>query len=148
MILNLGRILTYCPRICEEREEDLKARVAYLLTKDFTPKEIATIVSSSPSWLTFSVRGIDARLGFFQKTFGFLGTEGDIQSDKRVEETNFHVPYENKYKACRVSSGTVFFAEYCTVPFFGNGEITVPQSASIVLLFLFFCENEGKKDYR
>ena len=35
----------------------------------------------------------------------------------------------------RVSSGTVFFAEYCTVPFFGNGEITVPQSASIVLFF-------------
>ena len=38
----------------------------------------------------------------------------------------------------RVSSGTVFFAEYCTVPFFGNGEITVPQSASIVQFFLFF----------
>ena len=45
----------------------------------------------------------------------------------------------------RVSSGTVFFAEYCTVPFFGNGEITVPQSASIVLFFFDFCENEGKK---
>ena len=41
----------------------------------------------------------------------------------------------------RVSSGTVFFAEYCTVPFFGNGEITVPQSASIVLFFMIFCEN-------
>ena len=37
-----------------------------------------------------------------------------------------------------MSSGTVFFAEYCTVPFFGNGEITVPQSASIVQFFLFF----------
>jgi len=72
---NIGRILTQCPRICEEREEDLKARVAYLLTKGFTPEEIATIVSNSPSWLTFSVRGIDARLGFFQKTFGFLGSE-------------------------------------------------------------------------
>jgi len=72
---NIGRILTYCPRICEEVEEDLKARVAYLLSKEFTPDEIATVVSSSPSWLTFSVRGIDARLGFFQKTFGFLGSE-------------------------------------------------------------------------
>ena len=38
----------------------------------------------------------------------------------------------------RVSSGTVFFAEYCTVPFFGNGEITVPQSASIVQFFFYF----------
>ena len=44
-----------------------------------------------------------------------------------------------------MSSGTVFFAEYCTVPFFGNGEITVPQSALIVLLFLIFCEKEGRK---
>ena len=44
-----------------------------------------------------------------------------------------------------MSSGTVFFAEYCTVPCFGNGEITVPQSTSIVLFFFIFCENEGKK---
>ena len=44
-----------------------------------------------------------------------------------------------------MSRGTVFFAEYGTVPFFGNGEITVPQSASIVLFFFDFCENEGKK---
>ena len=44
-----------------------------------------------------------------------------------------------------MSSGTVFFAEYCTVPFFGNGEITVPQSASIVLFFWFFVKMRGKK---
>ena len=69
------------------------------MTKGFTPEEIATIVSNSPSWLTFSVRGIDARLGFFQKTFGFLGSEGDIQSDEKVNETNLLVPYENKYTA-------------------------------------------------
>ena len=43
-----------------------------------------------------------------------------------------------------MSSGTVFFAEYCTVPFFGNGEITVPQSASIVLLFDFLVKMRGK----
>merc|ERR1719445_701013 len=72
---NIGRILTQCPRICEEREEDLKARVAYLVSKNFTKAEIALIVTKSPRWLSFSVRGIDARLGFFQKTFGFLGTE-------------------------------------------------------------------------
>ena len=45
----------------------------------------------------------------------------------------------------RVSSGTVFFAEYCTVPFFGNGEITVPQSASIVLFFWFLWKWGGEK---
>ena len=45
----------------------------------------------------------------------------------------------------RVSSGTVFFAEYCIVLFFGTGEITVPQNASVVLFFHFFCKNEGNK---
>ena len=44
-----------------------------------------------------------------------------------------------------MSSGTVFFAEYCTVPFFGNGEITVPQSASIVLFFWFLWKWGGEK---
>jgi len=38
-------------------------------------------------------------LAFFQKTFGFLGSEGDIQSDEKVNETNLLVPYENKYTA-------------------------------------------------
>ena len=49
------------------------------------------------------------------------------------------------FQECRVSSSTVFFAEYCTVPFFGIGEITVPQSASIVLFFWFFVKIRGKK---
>ena len=72
----IGKILTFNPLLLEERMEDLKARVAYLVSKNFTKAEIALIVTKSPRWLSFSVRGIDARLGFFQKTFGFLGTEG------------------------------------------------------------------------
>ena len=52
--------------------------------------------------------------------------------------------HSDKNNNLRVSSGTVFFAEYCTVPFFGNGEITVPQSASIVLFIWFFVKMRGK----
>ena len=59
----------------EERQEDLKARLAYLVSKNFSSKEIATIITSAPAWLLFSVRGVDARLGFLQKTLGLLGTE-------------------------------------------------------------------------
>ena len=43
----------------------------------------------------------------------------------------------------RVSSGTVFLAEYCIVLFFGTGEITVPQNASIELFFHFFAKMRG-----
>ena len=73
----IGKILTYNPLLLEERMEDLQARVAYLVSKNFTKRDIAWIVTKCPRWLSVSVRGIDARLGFFQKTFDFLGTEGD-----------------------------------------------------------------------
>ena len=72
---NIGRILTFAPNLLEERQEDLKARLAYLVSKNFSSKEITTIVTSAPAWLLFSVRGVDARLGFLQKTFGLLGSE-------------------------------------------------------------------------
>jgi len=71
----IANILTHAPVILEEREEDLKARIAYLASKNFSKSEILQILSKSRAWLIFSVRGIDARLGFFQKTFDLLGSE-------------------------------------------------------------------------
>jgi len=71
----IGRILTFSPGILEEKEADLKTRVAYLASKQFSQYEISNIITSSPSWLCFNVRSIDARLGFFQKSFDFLGSE-------------------------------------------------------------------------
>ena len=72
---SMGRILTFAPNLLEERHEDLKARLAYLVTKNFTNKEIVSLLTSSPAWLLFSVRGVDARLGFFQKTLGLRGSD-------------------------------------------------------------------------
>lgn len=71
----IGKILSQSPEILEETEANLKTRVAYLVSKNFTMDEIAHIVSNAPSWLCYSVRSIDARLGFFQKTFDFVGNE-------------------------------------------------------------------------
>jgi len=71
----IGQVLTHCPNILEETEEDLKTRVAYLVSKKFTLPEIAHIISCSARWLCYNVRSIDARLGFFQKTFDFSGDE-------------------------------------------------------------------------
>ena len=74
-IAAVGKVLTFAPELVEERPEDLRARVAYLASKNFSRDQIASIVTQAPRWLLFSVRGIDARLGFFQKTFNFLGPE-------------------------------------------------------------------------
>jgi len=71
----IGSVLSQCPNILEETEQDLKTRVAYLVSKKFTLSEIGHIISCSPSWLCHSVRSIDSRLGFFQKTFDFSGDE-------------------------------------------------------------------------
>jgi len=72
---NIGKILTYCPRIFEEQESTLKTRIAYLVSKRFSMEEISHIITHAPSWLSFNVRSIDARLGFFQKTFDLIGDE-------------------------------------------------------------------------
>jgi len=71
----IGNILTRSPTLLEETEQDLKTRVAYLVSKKFSMNDIAHIISDSPRWLCFNVRSIDARLGFFQKTFDFSGDE-------------------------------------------------------------------------
>jgi len=72
---DICEILTLCPRILEETEDDLRTRIAYLVSKKFTRDEISHIITSSSTWLAFPVRSIDARLGFFQKSLGFLGNE-------------------------------------------------------------------------
>jgi len=71
----IGNILSVAPGLLEEPDQDLKTRVAYLVSKKFSMAEIAHIITSSPRWLLYNVRSIDARLGFFQKTFDFVGTE-------------------------------------------------------------------------
>ena len=70
--------MSHCPLILEEREQDLKARIAYLVSKNFSKSDILHILTNARAWLIFSVRGIDARLGFFQKTFDLVGSEGGI----------------------------------------------------------------------
>jgi len=71
----IGDILGGNPGILEEELEDLHTRVAYLTSKMFTRQEIVLLICGSPKWLSFPVAIIDARLGFFQKTFGLEGQE-------------------------------------------------------------------------
>jgi len=71
----IAEILTHNPELIEEELVDIKTRLNYLASKNFTKKEIISIVTVANKWLNFPVKIIDARLGFFQKTFELTGNE-------------------------------------------------------------------------
>ncbi|XP_003782511.1 transcription termination factor 3, mitochondrial isoform X1 [Otolemur garnettii] len=63
----LGTFLTKNYAIFSEDLEDLKTRVAYLRSKNFSKADVAQMVRNAPFLLNFSVERLDNRLGFFQK---------------------------------------------------------------------------------
>ncbi|XP_058131740.1 transcription termination factor 3, mitochondrial isoform X2 [Dasypus novemcinctus] len=63
----LGTFLTKNNAIFSEDLENLKTRVAYLQSKNFSKADIAQMVRNAPFLLSFSVERLDNRLGFFQK---------------------------------------------------------------------------------
>ncbi|XP_012632238.2 transcription termination factor 3, mitochondrial [Microcebus murinus] len=64
---HLGTFLSKNYAIFSEDLEDLKTRVAYLRSKNFSKADIAQMVRNAPFLLNFSVERLDNRLGFFQK---------------------------------------------------------------------------------
>nr|XP_020027801.1 transcription termination factor 3, mitochondrial isoform X1 [Castor canadensis] len=63
----LGTFLTKNYAIFSEDLENLKIRVAYLQSKNFSKADITQMVRNAPFLLNFSVERLDNRLGFFQK---------------------------------------------------------------------------------
>ncbi|XP_004697766.1 transcription termination factor 3, mitochondrial [Echinops telfairi] len=63
----LGLFLTKNYAIFSEDLEDLKIRVNYLQSKNFSKTDITRMVQNAPFLLNFSVERLDNRLGFFQK---------------------------------------------------------------------------------
>ncbi|KAM4864715.1 transcription termination factor 3, mitochondrial isoform 1-T3 [Thomomys bottae] len=63
----LGPFLTKNYAIFSEDLENLKTRVAYLQSKNFSKADITQMVRNAPFLLSFSVERLDNRLGFFQK---------------------------------------------------------------------------------
>ncbi|XP_029426675.1 transcription termination factor 3, mitochondrial isoform X3 [Nannospalax galili] len=63
----LGTFLTKNYAIFSEDLENLKIRVAYLQSKNFSKANITQMVSNAPFLLNFSVERLDNRLGFFQQ---------------------------------------------------------------------------------
>ncbi|XP_049629863.1 transcription termination factor 3, mitochondrial [Suncus etruscus] len=63
----LGAFLSKNYAIFAEDLENLKTRVAYLQSKNFSKADITQMVRNAPFLLSFSVERLDNRLGFFQK---------------------------------------------------------------------------------
>lgn len=63
----LGAFLTKNYAIFSEDLENLKIRVAYLQSKNFSKADITQMVTNAPFLLNFSVERLDNRLGFYQK---------------------------------------------------------------------------------
>ncbi|XP_042529087.1 transcription termination factor 3, mitochondrial isoform X1 [Dipodomys spectabilis] len=63
----LGAFLSKNYAIFSEDLENLKTRVAYLQSKNFSKADITQMVRNAPFLLSFSVERLDNRLGFFQK---------------------------------------------------------------------------------
>ncbi|MFH4980700.1 hypothetical protein AB6A40_007409 [Gnathostoma spinigerum] len=71
----LGSYLTRNPFFLVQNLNSMKARVNYLLSKRFKPKEVVKVVTEFRYWLNTDVRTIDGRLGWIQKSFGLSGNE-------------------------------------------------------------------------
>ncbi|XP_051826848.1 transcription termination factor 3, mitochondrial [Antechinus flavipes] len=66
----LGAFLTENYIILTEDLDNLKTRVAYLESKNFSKTDISRMIVKAPYLLSFSVDRLDNRLGFFQKELG------------------------------------------------------------------------------
>ncbi|KAJ8683550.1 hypothetical protein QAD02_019342 [Eretmocerus hayati] len=71
----LGDVITKSPMVLKENMDDLKTRIRYLRAHDFSRASIARIVTDNPTWLTWSTKHIDERLGHFQNEFNLSGSE-------------------------------------------------------------------------
>uniref|UniRef100_A0A1A8GGW9 Transcription termination factor 3, mitochondrial n=1 Tax=Nothobranchius korthausae TaxID=1143690 RepID=A0A1A8GGW9_9TELE len=63
----LGYIITHNPFILTADLDNLQARVNYLKSKKFSSEAVASMVSRAPYLLSFSVKRLDNRLGFYQQ---------------------------------------------------------------------------------
>lgn len=71
----LGDVITKNPMIFQEDMDDLKTRIRYLRAHEFKVSSIARIVTKNPTWLCWSTKHIDERLGHFQNEFKLSGAD-------------------------------------------------------------------------
>lgn len=71
----LGDFITDNPLIFQVSLHNIAARVEYLRSKKFGKKAIIKILTTYPRYLNYTVKEVDARLGFVQQEFSFSGNQ-------------------------------------------------------------------------
>lgn len=71
----LGHFLTKNPLIFQESVDNLKVRIDYLKSKNFSKNIISHILNSQPKLLMLNTFDLDQRLGFLQRMFLLKGKE-------------------------------------------------------------------------
>jgi len=79
--------------IFKEPLDDLDTRINYLESKNFTTPMIQRIISTNPYWLNFKTRGIDYRLGHFQKDFKLNGTDVRALATKQARLITYNMKH-------------------------------------------------------
>jgi len=103
-----GQIFTQNPHILINGLAEFKEKTDYFLRKKFSPDQLAAIMTKAPYLFGRSVESIDARLGFFQRSFAITGDQiRDVMvrnpklfriSLGNVKKVNFHM---NKFLGFR-----------------------------------------------
>lgn len=70
---DIGRFITLNPYIFFQDIKNLKLRLKYLEAHKFTKNMILTILYKHPPWISYNLKGIDRRLGYFQGSFKLSG---------------------------------------------------------------------------
>ncbi|XP_035733967.1 transcription termination factor 3, mitochondrial-like [Vespa mandarinia] len=70
-----GKFLTKNPYIFKQDMDDLHTRIRYLRFHQFNIEMIKVILCKNPTWLNYSTRSIDTKLGYFQDNFRLTGQE-------------------------------------------------------------------------
>lgn len=71
----LGEFLSVNPLILKEDMDDLRMRIKYLSVHSFDKDMITRIICENPKWLSYNIKEIDGRLGYFQTEFHLTGNE-------------------------------------------------------------------------
>lgn len=71
----LGRIITRCPEILMELEQNIDVRLYYFKSKLFSDESISIMIIKTPKLLITPIKSLDENIGFIQKLFQLDGKE-------------------------------------------------------------------------
>lgn len=101
-----GYIISHNPFILTETLENLEIRVNYLVSKKFSLKTVASMISRAPYLLNFSVKRLDNRLDFYQQQLNLsVANTRDILARLPRLLCGSLEPVKENLKVCEIEFG-------------------------------------------